>query len=324
MQSHVRRPHGALLKEAETALANSRPTRFASIPAAPISSQDSIYFSHARPELLALVPESARRVLDIGCGAGRLGEAIKNRQQATVTGIELDPAAAVLASQRLDRVFSGDVEQLELDFAEGSFDAIICGDILEHLREPERLLRQACEWLAPDGCLIASIPNVRHHSVVRSLLNGNWTYESAGLLDHTHLRFFTRREIEKLFFRAGLAIDGLWSIHVPGEQTRQAARAQSVRLGRVSVNGLTAPEAAEFRTYQYLVRARRSQIPEFGLTSIVIVNFNQLECTRQCLDSIRRLTDEPYEIIVVDNGSTDGSAEFVSTFHGIRLITNDR
>ena len=165
------------------------------------NAHDPFYFGHARPEVLALVPETARAVLDIGCGAGRLGEALKARQQAEVVGVELNPAAAQSARQRLDQVFVGDVEALELPFSPGRFDAIVCGDILEHLREPERLLRHARAWLAPDGALIASIPNVRHHSVVRSVLEGNWTYESAGLLDRTHLRFFTRREIEKLFFR---------------------------------------------------------------------------------------------------------------------------
>ena len=99
----------------------------------------------------------------------------------------------------------------------GRFGAIVCGDILEHLREPERLLRIARTWLAADGCLIASIPNVRHHSVVGSLLGGNWTYESAGLLDRTHLRFFTRREIEKLFFRSGFAIDEMRSVIGPDD-----------------------------------------------------------------------------------------------------------
>jgi 2-polyprenyl-3-methyl-5-hydroxy-6-metoxy-1,4-benzoquinol methylase len=163
--------------------------------------QDPFYFGYVRPEVLALVPTTARRVLDVGCGAGRLGEALKGRQQAAVVGIELNEAAAAQARQRLNQVLEGDVECISLPFAPGAFDAIVCGDILEHLREPERLLRRAREWLAPDGRLIASIPNVRHRSVVCSLLQGNWTYESAGLLDHTHLRFFTRREIEKLFFR---------------------------------------------------------------------------------------------------------------------------
>jgi 2-polyprenyl-3-methyl-5-hydroxy-6-metoxy-1,4-benzoquinol methylase len=116
---------------------------------------DPFYFGYARPEVVALVPETARWVLDIGCGAGRLGEAIKQRQPATVSGIEFDPRAAVAARRRLDQVWAGDVEQLDLKIPPGSFDAIVCADVLEHLREPERLLKQAREWLSPDGCLVA-------------------------------------------------------------------------------------------------------------------------------------------------------------------------
>jgi 2-polyprenyl-3-methyl-5-hydroxy-6-metoxy-1,4-benzoquinol methylase len=254
------------------------------------SVQDPFYFGYARPEILALVPDSARRVLDVGCGAGRLGEAIKGRQQAEVVGIELNEEAAGLATQRLDQVLVGDVEELALDFQPGEFDTVICGDILEHLREPERFLRRGRQWLASEGCLIASIPNVRHHSVICSLLQGNWTYESAGLLDRTHLRFFTRREIEKLFVRAGFAIDGMWSVTAPGDD---AGRNQPgpVQLGRLCMNGLSEQDTAEFYTYQFLVRARPASLSEFSLTSIVIVTHNQLEYTRQCLESIRRLTD---------------------------------
>jgi O-antigen biosynthesis protein len=315
---------GRLLKEAEAALARVvvRPGAVSFTPGTGLL-QDPTYFGHARPEILALVPETARRVLDIGCGAGRLGEAIKARQEAQVTGIELNPEAAVLAGQRLDRVITGDIEELAVDFAAGSFDVITCGDVLEHLCEPDRLLFRAREWLAPDGCLVASIPNVRHHSVVCSLLQGNWTYESAGLLDRTHLRFFTRREIEKLFFRAGFAIDGTWSVTMRGDRHTGAASPRSVKLGRLNVDGLTEQEAAEFHTYQYLVRARRAEVRPWGLTSIIIPTYNQLGCTRQCLDSIHRLTDEPYEIIVVDNGSTDGTVEHLRGSGGVRLIVNE-
>ena len=152
---------------------------------------------------------------------GALGEAIKQRQLANVSGIELDPNAGAALRERLDQVWAGDVEQLDLEIPPGSFDAIVCADILEHPRDPGRLLRQAREWLTSEGHLIASSPNVRHHSVVRSLLQGNWTYESAGLLDRTHLRFFTRREIEKLFHRAGFASDGMLAVNVPGEDPSQ-------------------------------------------------------------------------------------------------------
>jgi len=284
--------------------------------------QDPFYFGYPRPEILALVPDSARHVLDVGCGAGRLGEAIKARQQADITGIELNEEAAGLARQRLDQVVVGDVERLTLDFQPGAFDTITCGDILEHLREPERLLRQARQWLTPDGCLIASIPNVRHHSVVCSLLQGNWTYETAGLLDRTHLRFFTRREIEKLFVRAGLTIEGMWSITAPGDDPSRNGHG-SVQLGRLSMSGLSEQDAAEFSTYQFLVRARPTPASGSGLTSIVIVTHNQLEYTRQCLESIRRLTDEPYEIIVVDNASTDGSVDYLRALPALQLIAND-
>jgi len=197
---------------------------------------------------LALIPDSARRVLDIGCGAGRLGDALKARQQAEVWGVERSDQAAELARQKLDQVVVGDVETLDVDFEPATFDAIVCGDVLEHLREPERLLRRARDWLAPEGCLVASIPNVRHHSVVCSLLQGNWTYESAGLLDRTHLRFFTRREIEKLFSRAGFAIEGMWSINAPGDNAAGRNGAGAVRLGRLAIDGLSEQDAAEFHT----------------------------------------------------------------------------
>ena len=104
----------------------------------PNAEPDPFYFGYARPEVVQLVPKTARRVLDIGCGAGRLGEAIKQRQEANVSGIEFDSQAAAVARQRLDQVWVGDVEQLDLQIPPGSFDAIVCADVLEHLREPAR------------------------------------------------------------------------------------------------------------------------------------------------------------------------------------------
>jgi len=285
--------------------------------------RDWSYFEHARPELLALVPESARRILDIGCGAGRLGHAIKERQEAEVVGVERDEEAAELARGRLDRVLVGDVERLEPGFAPGSFDVVVCGDILEHLRAPDRLLRRAREWLGTEGRLVASVPNVRHHSVVRSLLEGNWTYESAGLLDQDHVRFFTRREIEKLFFRAGFAVEALGYVRDPGDEAGGSpGEPRQVQVGRLRLGGLSAAEVEEFHAYQYLVTARPERAPEFGLTSIVILTHDQLAYTRACVDSIRGLTDEPYELIFVDNASSDGTAGYLRGITGARLIVN--
>ena len=163
---------------------------------------------------------------------------------------------------------------------------------------------------------------MRHHSVVRSILEGNWTYESAGLLDQTHLRFFTRREIEKLFFRAGFAIEEMRSVIVPDDRDGPRERKWQ-RPDRAAVRGrAVTARGGGVLSYQFLVRARPAPVPELGLTSIVIVTHNQIDYTRQCLDSIARLTDEPYELIVVDNASTDGTVDYLRAKPGVRLIVN--
>ena len=284
---------------------------------------DASYFDHVRPEILVLIPRWARSVLDIGCGAGRLGEALKARQPARVVGIEFDPRAVRRAQERLDEVLVGDVEQLEPGFAPGSFDAVVCGDILEHLHEPERLLRRIRAWLAPQGRFVASVPNVRHHSVVRALLEGNWTYEAAGLLDRDHIRFFTRRELEKLLWRAGFDVREIRIVPGPGDDVlRQDCRPGEVKVGRIHVAGMEPAEADEFYAYQFLVTAQPAPRSDFGLTSIVIVTHNQLQFTHPCVDSLRRLTDEPFELICVDNASTDATVEYLHSIPGAKVIVN--
>jgi GT2 family glycosyltransferase/2-polyprenyl-3-methyl-5-hydroxy-6-metoxy-1,4-benzoquinol methylase/tetratricopeptide (TPR) repeat protein len=285
--------------------------------------RDCIHFDADRPELVALIPEAARRILDVGCGAGRLGAAVKARQPARVTGIELDPVAAAIARQRLDRVVGTDVERLSPDWAPAEFDVIVCGDVLEHLRDPLAVLKSLRGWMAPDGRLVASVPNVRHESVVGALLAGHWTYRAEGLLDQTHLRFFTRRELEKLLFRSGFEVESFG--FVPGGRHADwvaAGRPGEVRVGPVTVNGLSPAEAEEFHAFQYLVTARPASARDHGLTSIVVVTHNQLGDTRRCLESLRLVTDEPYELILVDNGSTDGTAEYLPTVPNARVVLN--
>ena len=113
------------------------------------------------------------------------------------------------------------------------------------------------------------------------------------------------------------------SVIGPGDHDTVANLRGTVQVGRLSIGGLSDQDAAEFYTYQYLVRARPASVPDFGMTSIVIVTHNQLEFTRQCLDSIQRLTDEAYELIVVDNGSSDGTVEYLRGVPGVRLIVNE-
>lgn len=164
------------------------------------------YHEHARPELLALIPAIALRVLDVGCGAGALGAALKRRGRVEVVGVEVDAGAAERARGVLDRVHPGNIESLELPYGPGTFDCIVLADLLEHLRDPWGLLRRLVPLVREGGRLIVSLPNVRHWSVLRGLLQGEWTYLPAGILDRGHLRFFTLASGRALIEGAGLRV----------------------------------------------------------------------------------------------------------------------
>jgi SAM-dependent methyltransferase len=130
----------------------------------------------------ALVPAGARRVLDVGCGGGELGRLLKRRGHY-VAGIELVPAAAERARTILDQVACFDLETDPPPFSPGSFDAIILADVLEHLIDPWRVLKQLVRLLSPGGRVIASVPNLQNWKVLRRLLVGRWRYRERGITD---------------------------------------------------------------------------------------------------------------------------------------------
>lgn len=287
-------------------------------------SQD--YFEFDRPDVRSLIPEACQRILDLGCGGGRMGEALKAERRCSVVGIESRAEAADRAGRRLDRVLCESLETISDSlFPEAAFDCIVLADVLEHLRQPLRVLRICRHWLTDTGALVISIPNSRHHSIVSGLMDGNWTYERAGLLDDDHVRCFTRRELDKLLYRAGFE-STQWSL-IPGSgyaEWDRSGRPGTVRAGNLQIEGLSAQDAEEFFIYQHLVRARRRPLPDYGVTSVIIVTYNQLEFTRQCVDSILLRTDAPTELIFVDNGSTDGTPDYLQSIPGARIILNSR
>ncbi|HOQ98221.1 MAG TPA: glycosyltransferase [Anaerolineae bacterium] len=272
------------------------------------------YYNHARPEVMALVPDTARRILDVGCGTGALGAALKARQECYVAGIEQNSEAAETARDVLDYVRCADAEtgQLPQEIIGGRFDCIVFADILEHLESPGDLLAYAREhWLSDDGVIVVSVPNARHWSVLEGLVNGDFSYTDAGLLDRDHLRMFTRRELQKLLWRAGFAQVSLTAItHSPN-----APQGHLVRAGRFCFRARDAQEAAEFHHYQYLAVAKRRDLADHGTTSIIIPVCNQLPYTRQCL-GLLEMTCPEAEIVVVDNGSTDGTREWLDEWQG--------
>src|SRR5215210_2104314 len=151
-----------------------------------------------------------KHVLDVGCSTGYLAEVLVERG-CRVMGIEIDPKAARRAEEYCERVMVGDVESLDLgeELDENSFDVIIFGDVLEHLKDPLQALRRLESFLGPRGYVVASIPNIAHGSVRLALMQGKFRYHSLGLLDSTHLRFFTRESLEQLFKDAGFLITEL-------------------------------------------------------------------------------------------------------------------
>jgi SAM-dependent methyltransferase len=167
------------------------------------------YFSHARKEIATLLPLQCGRVLEIGCGSGAtLGWLRQSRGAAHTVGVEIAEAAANDARANVDEVYCLDFERAELPAPNNDFDVILCLDVLEHMVNPWGAVdRLVSRYLKPGGVLIVSLPNVRHYSVVLPLLfGGRWDYEDAGLLDRTHLRFFTRRTAFSLLEHPKLSV----------------------------------------------------------------------------------------------------------------------
>jgi SAM-dependent methyltransferase len=168
------------------------------------------YYNGINPDLLAKVPLNAKIVIEVGCGSGRFALAyLSLNPQARYIGIELHGPSSVEARSRLATVIEGDVEsdavlkQLDSALKGDLADVLIFGDVLEHLVDPWKVLRQLRDRVRVQGVCVACIPNVSHWSLLQQQLSGSWEYSDSGLLDRTHLRFFTRRSAESLFNAAG-------------------------------------------------------------------------------------------------------------------------
>jgi methionine biosynthesis protein MetW len=221
-----------------------------------MSPQEDAYFEFDRPEVRALVPDGARRVLDVGCGAGALGAALREeREGIEVFGLELFADAAARARERLDGVVEANLDELDdLPYERGSFDAMVFGDVLEHLHDPHRLLRVLRPWLADDGALILSVPNVGHWSVVLPLLTQDrWPYADAGLLDRTHVHFFTLTEAELMLRDCGFRLASAAATRLP---TDPPPAVDHLAKFLSALGGTDAPAARQRLTaYQYLLLA---------------------------------------------------------------------
>jgi len=169
--------------------------------------EDGYLYDNERREILPFVPQAAGFILDVGCGTGRFAALLKERNKATVWGIEQSAHAAGLAGKKLDKMFNMPVEDVYPLLGDVRFDAIIMLDILEHLPNPEEVVARLSQFLKGGGVMICSIPNIRYFKTLRDLfLFGDWEYQESGILDRTHIRFFTFKSINNFFIRLGFEI----------------------------------------------------------------------------------------------------------------------
>ena len=218
---------------------------------------------YAPEGLLEMIKAAPSHVLDCGCFCGGSGRWLKARfPGCRVTGIEMLDQAAAMAAEAYDRVIVGTFEKV--DFATeglppGCVDAIIAADFLEHLYNPWNALQRLKPLLAPGGALYVSLPNVRNLNVLAGLANGQWPYAGAGILDITHIRFFTRAQAVQMLEQTGWRIEdlrlnadqGLMSAF----QDRSPAQIRSINAGVLKLDPLTEQDVAELLTLQFFIKA---------------------------------------------------------------------
>jgi len=165
------------------------------------------YYNHDRPEMLAYLPLGCKTLLDVGCGEGTFAGFIKNKEKLEAWGIELMEGPGTEAEKRLDKVFIGPCENFIEELPDNYFDVIYCNDVLEHLVDPYTVLSILRKKLTERGVVISSIPNIRYHDAFKKIiLQKKFEYEGHGIFDKTHMRFFTKSSIAKMYKDQGYEI----------------------------------------------------------------------------------------------------------------------
>lgn len=229
-----------------------------------------LYYNTFNPTLRDVLARAPRRILELGCSAGKLGEFIREKYpDAHHTGIEMNAEAAALARTRLARVIESRLE--DIDFAAegiepGTIDTFIACDVLEHLYDPWRTLLRVRPLLTADAQVALSLPNVRNLMVAAQLHNeGTWRYTPDGILDVTHIRFFTLKDIFRMLEETGyqvahvkVNIDARYQDLYDANKGRPAV---TLQVGRVKIEHLTEAELLEYCALQFIVLAHPLPVP---------------------------------------------------------------
>jgi len=219
--------------------------------------------NYAPVGLLEMVNPAPKRVLDLGCFCGGSGRWLKQRfPGCEVIGIEMLDKAAAMAAQIYDQVIVGTFEQVDFEktgLKPGSFDAIIAADVLEHIYNPWQALQRLKHLLAPNGAIYVSLPNVRNLNVLSALASGQWRYEGAGILDITHIRFFTLSQASEMLTQTGWLIrDGRMNPD-PGLahliKGKNLEEIKTISMGKLKLEGLNSMDVVELMAVQFFIHA---------------------------------------------------------------------
>lgn len=179
-------------------------------------SKTSTYYYNPRVEMLSFIPKESKRLLDIGCSTGGFGANLKKVNSAIeIWGIEPYSAAAQEASKQLENVINSIFEKDMPELEGQKFDVIVFNDVLEHLVNPEKTLQDCHQYLTEGGVIVASIPNIMYFPlfVKQLLIKEDWEYMKEGVFDNTHLRFFTKKSMIRLFKDSGYSLQQIQGIN---------------------------------------------------------------------------------------------------------------
>lgn len=171
------------------------------------------YFKWMREEMLPFIPDDVEKILEIGCGSGAFAQLLKQNRKVEIWGMDIHEEAVKEAYDIFDRILINNIEKDVVDLPLNYFDCILFNDVLEHLTYPWNVLAEIQKYMSNNSYVVASVPNVRYYDNLEKLLiNKDWNYESKGILDITHLRFFTEKSIVNMFEKSGyrvLKIEGI-------------------------------------------------------------------------------------------------------------------
>ncbi|HUH93984.1 MAG TPA: class I SAM-dependent methyltransferase [Casimicrobiaceae bacterium] len=230
---------------------------------------DAAYHENPRTEIASFLNEPPGLVLDIGCGGGAMGKLIKEKFPGTrVIGIERNPHAAERARQYVDRVICDDIEKVRIadHLGDAQIGTVLLLDVLEHLYDPWRALLRIRGWLQPSTRVLASVPNVRNLATLDELAAGRWDYRENGVLDISHVRFFTRATLLQLFEETGYSVLAIEPLTQPTriDNLVIARRPDRLITRNLTIRFCSFSDLEDLYAFQYVVDARIAEGGRIG------------------------------------------------------------